>query len=164
MLDEGACTSRSLDACNGAADHAGELCAILAFAPLTQSFFGFLHGKPCAISIGFFRCAEPPHFTKMGTDRETFGCGSNRTRRAALSPVGISYERSFFDPSMNSRFLEGLDCRRLSMGKSGFGPALGEGPASAASSLHQQEFNRTAADAVADCGYLLTFAHLVQLR
>src|ERR1700679_792387 len=100
----------------------------------------------------------------MGANREGFSDSSSRILRVLLSRAGISYERSFFDASMDSRFLESFNRCGLSVAKARFSAALGERPASAAASLHQQKFNRTAADAVADRGYLLTFAHLAQLR
>jgi len=64
---------------------------------------------------------------------------------------------------MDSRLFEGFECRGLSMRQPWLGVAFGKNPASAARS-HQQKFDDTAANPVADRGYLFAFPKFAELR
>ncbi|MFZ0771979.1 MAG: hypothetical protein WAN08_11200 [Candidatus Sulfotelmatobacter sp.] len=153
-----------LDARYRLIDHAGKPGPIPIFPAVPQAAFGFADRKPGAISVGFFRSAEPQHLTKMSADRNPFCGGCCRTPRADLPAAKILGERSFFDPAMNSSFLEGFKSGGLSVSQPRLGAALGKRPASAAAGLDQQELDHSAADPVANRSDLLALADFAKLR
>jgi hypothetical protein len=63
---------------------------------------------------------------------------------------------------MNPRFFERLEGRGLGVRQPRLDASLGKSPASAAS-LNQQEFNASAANAVADSSHLFTATQLAKL-
>jgi hypothetical protein len=65
---------------------------------------------------------------------------------------------------MNSGFFESLERSSLGVGQSRFGAAFGKSPASIAARPHQEKFDVSAADAVADSSYLLPSPQAAKLR
>jgi hypothetical protein len=76
----------------------------------------------------------------------------------------ISGERCFFDPSMNSRFLERFECGRLGVGQGRFSATFGKSPSSPSASLDQQELNAIITNAVADRRNLFAIGQFAKLR
>lgn len=64
---------------------------------------------------------------------------------------------------MDTRLFHRFKRRRLGMGQSRFGAALGKGPAAAASGTHQKDLDFAAAHTVTNRRHLFTFAQLVQM-
>ena len=153
-----------LDARYRLIDHAREPGPIPIFPTLPQAAFRFVDRKPGAISVGLFRSAEPQHLAEMSAYGRRF-CGKFcGTPRVGPPPAKILGERCFFDPAMNSSFLEGFKRRRLSVGQPALGAAFGEGPASATAGLDQKEFDRSAAHPIANRGDLFALAGFAKLR
>jgi len=151
------------DALHGPVDDPSELSPVITPASLAQSLLGVLRRKPGAISPGFLRRAQPKHLAEMSVDRKVFLAGSCSRFPRAAAP-NISGERGFFDPPMNSRFFECLECRRLGMGQPPFRAALGKRPSPAAPGPNQQKLDSTAAHPVANRSGLFAFAQFAKVR
>jgi hypothetical protein len=65
---------------------------------------------------------------------------------------------------MHSRFLECFQRSRLSVSQTRFCTAFGERPASTAPGSNQQELDLATTHPVANCGNLLAFPQLAELR
>ena len=101
----------------------------------------------------------------MSVNRNSFFAGSrSRIPRAARLAANIPGEGSFLDPSMNSRFFEGLERRSLGVGQPRFGAALGKSPAPAAARANQQKFDTAAAGPIANRGDLFTLPYFPKMR
>jgi hypothetical protein len=101
----------------------------------------------------------------MSVDRNSFSAGSrSRIPPAVPFAANIPGKGSYFDPSMNSCFLEGLQRCRLGVGQPRFSAALGESPASAAARANQQELDAAAADPIANRGDVFTLPNFPKMR
>jgi len=100
----------------------------------------------------------------MSADQDWSRRRSRNFQTLALPPQDIPDKRSFFNPAMNPRLLEGFNRRCLGIGEAGLRAAFGKCPAPAAAGLDQQKLDKTPPDPVANCSNLLAPAHLPELR
>ena len=101
-----------LDAFDGALNDTNQFGSIVCGAVVPHPTHRLLGGKPGGTPIQFLRWVEPEHLTQIGFDREfdltPFG-------PVCVPASNVARKRSFFDAAMNSSFLEGFECRRLSV-------------------------------------------------
>jgi hypothetical protein len=83
--------------------------------------------------------------------------------RGTTLAARVAGKRSVFHSPMNSRLFEGFQGGGLRVREARFDAALGEGPSSIPR-LHQQEFDSTAADPVADGGNLFRAPQFAKFR
>ena len=150
------------DASNGAIDYARESGGVIVATIFAQTAFRLLRGKPGGIAVKLLRRFPPRHLAKMGDDGLFLrGCGFSG---GAGLTANVAGKRGFLYAAMNSGFFESLEGSSLGVGQSRFSAAFGESPASIATRPHQEKFDLSAADAVADSGYLLPTPQAAKLR
>lgn len=172
---------QGLNARRGAVDDSREGIAILFLPAFAQLEFRLLDRKPSAIPIGLLRLREPEDFAEVGTDGNVSGSLPKplRTRPLGTRPLGIrplgrrlrrllaaqvANKRRVFDPTVNSRFLESFNRRRLSVGQAWLGATFGKGPAPAAAGLDQQKLDRSFSQPIANRCNLFAFAQFDEAR
>jgi len=154
--------TQALDAGDGAVHHASQFGGITGVPIFAQMLFRFIRGEPGGIAFKLLGRFETRDFAKVRIDDPRF-------RRHGFAGVArlaanVGGEAGHFDAAMNSGFFESLESGGLSMGEPRLGAALGEGPASAATSLDKQKFDPSAASAVADSGDLLASPQAAKMR
>ena len=100
----------------------------------------------------------------MSADQDWSRRRSRNFQTLALPPQDIPDKRSFFNPAMNPRLLEGFNRRRLSVGEPRFRAPFRKYPTAAAAGFDQQELDRASADPVADRSDLFALARFDYLR